>query len=185
MKAKIAAAKPQLPDRYTAAYAGNLMPWQNIPLLQQLMRQAGERFAYRIFTPQPQEFTAMAKEPLPPHTVASAAPQQVLESYRDCQFGFALRDDSAVNRVACPTKIMEYIQFGLIPVLKSPHIGDFVELGLQYVSWEAFATLQMSEEQYRQIIQSNHAILEKLQAIHDSGIAQLKAQIHARVKGAR
>lgn len=180
----IAAAKLQAGGKQTAAYAGNLMPWQNIPLLQRLMEQAGDAFDYRIYTPQPQEFAAMAEDlAMPPYTVQCVSPQQVLESYRDCHFGFALRDDSAVNRVACPTKIMEYIQFGLVPVLKSPHIGDFEELGLCYIPMESFSGLCMSPQEHQRVIRHNYAILEKLQQMHETGIAQLRALVHSKAKG--
>uniref|UniRef100_UPI0040266C07 hypothetical protein n=1 Tax=Phocaeicola vulgatus TaxID=821 RepID=UPI0040266C07 len=49
----------------------------------------------------------------------------------DC--GVVLRKDNIVNRVACPTKLIDYLQYGLIPIVLSPHIGDFYNLGYKYI----------------------------------------------------
>lgn len=181
---QILAHKKKLVGPLTAAYAGNTMPWQNIPLMQRLMVQAGPRFRYRVFTPQPETFYALAQEQdlaLPPCTVQKATPSQVLEAYADCQLGFALRDDTAVNHVACPTKVMEYIQFGLIPVLKTPHIGDFDSLGLRYIPYEEFACWEGQE--YLEAVTCNFALLQKLQLQHEQGTAQLRELVRQKAKG--
>ena len=58
--------------------------------------------------------------------------------YGAADLGLILRDDTPVNRVACPTKLAEYLYFGLVPVVRSPRLGDFPELGYAYVTEEEF-----------------------------------------------
>ena len=60
-------------------------------------------------------------------------PEEMDAAYRGCQYGLLLREDSAVNTVACPTKLLEYVSHGIVPVLRSEKIGDIRELGLGYV----------------------------------------------------
>jgi len=38
--------------------------------------------------------------------------------------------------VACPTKLIEYMLNGIIPIVLNPYIGDFKELGYSYISLE-------------------------------------------------
>ena len=58
--------------------------------------------------------------------------------YAKHDFGLVLRDESAVNRVSCPTKLSEYLDFGLIPIVRYPSLGDFLSLGYAYVTEEDF-----------------------------------------------
>ena len=58
---------------------------------------------------------------------------ELKKEYEKAQYGFTLRDNIIVNEVACPTKLIDYVKYGIIPILKSDKIGDFVENGLEYV----------------------------------------------------
>lgn len=49
-------------------------------------------------------------------TVGYAAPDKLNEVLAHAKYGFVIRDNSAVNRVATPTKISSYISNGVIPV---------------------------------------------------------------------
>ena len=41
-----------------------------------------------------------------------------------CDFGFCLRDDSIINLVASPTKVLEYVSRNVVPIL-TEYVGDF------------------------------------------------------------
>ena len=49
-------------------------------------------------------------------TVSYAEPDRLKEVLARAKYGFVIRDDSPVNRVATPTKISSYISNGVIPV---------------------------------------------------------------------
>ena len=36
------------------------------------------------------------------------------------------REEILVNAVACPTKLVEYMYWGVVPVVITPNIGDFM-----------------------------------------------------------
>lgn len=132
------APRPDEADsRPVAVYAGSLHAWQLAEETLELMAATRESFRHHFFCPDPEAAARLAPAGFRPgadFVLDSLSPAEVLAFLPGCVYGFALRDDHIVNRVACPTKIMEYMALGVIPVLKSPHIGDFVSLGLAYVS---------------------------------------------------
>ena len=134
------------------------------PRRSELLRQAGMDF---IVIPSKGE-----------EVVTGTHPAEVVEEYKVCHFGFALRDDITVNNVACPTKIIEYIQYGIVPVLKTEKIGDFVDMGMQYISYEEFADSAPGFEQYSSMARGNFAVLDKLMQAHNDGVAELKGKLY-------
>ncbi|MEG2928820.1 MAG: hypothetical protein RR846_04645 [Oscillospiraceae bacterium] len=170
-------------DTPTAVYAGGLQPWQNIPLLQSTIKQALTHCRYKIFVPDSQEFCRLWKDsPLPPSLeVSSKSPQEVLEQYRFCHYGFVLRDDITVNNVACPTKLIEYLQYAVVPILKTENIGDFSLLGMKYITYQEFLASPPTSEQYAEMSRENFNVLSKLKDMHDRGRAELEDIIHEKL----
>lgn len=158
-------------------YAGGLQPWQNISLMQDIMAAAGDRYRYRMCVPEPEVFLRLwgVRPPCAALSVESKKPEELAEIYLSCDFGFLLRDEDPVNYVACPTKLMEYLKYGVIPVLKSDRIGDFAELGMEYLPAQRFLEggLPTSEER-RRMAEKNYQVLEKLLELHNTGLARLK-----------
>lgn len=148
--------------RPLVVYAGGLHKWQNIPLMQDVMEEAGDRFRYDILVSDPAEFVRMygARKKLSHLEVRKLPPEEVFSVYRDCHYGFVLRDDIIVNNVACPTKLIEYIRFGVLPVIKTENIGDFARYGMASVSYEDFREGRIPDgEAYSRMILHNVEVL--------------------------
>jgi hypothetical protein len=97
--------------------------------------------------------------------VKSATQKEVFETASDCDFGLLLRESNVVNRVACPTKLIEYLAAGVVPVLDAPDVGDFVDLGMQFVPIDEFMRGHFpSPEERRRIAIHNLAVCERLRA---------------------
>ena len=160
----------------TVVYCGGVQKWQNIELMQSIIRQTEGKYHYHILVPSPEEFNSYWEGTIPEGVVVeSKAPEELNEVYKHCQFGFVLRDDSVVNQVACPTKILEYVVNGVIPVMKSPNIGDFVELGLNYIQYGDLLNDNIpSESKLRKMMEDNFNILTALETEYTEGIARLK-----------
>lgn len=58
------------------------------------------------------------------YSVACVPKEQVKQELADVSFGFILRHDIDVNRVATPTKISSYLSAGVLPIY-SPSLKDF------------------------------------------------------------
>ena len=163
-------------DKPLIVYAGGTQKWQNVGLMQSVMEQTGDNYNYKIFVPNPAEFNegweGGNRENI---LVDSRSPEELAQEYASCDYGFVLRDADVVNYVACPTKIIEYIQYGIVPVMKTTEIGDFVELGMQYVSYEKCidGTLPGKEEA-AQMAAENYKLLDKLYNTYIEGVKTLK-----------
>lgn len=160
-------------------YAGGLQPWQNISLMQDIICQTSQKYKYKIFVPDTESFWNTFGPGRPENCIVlSKTPEELYKEYKECDLGFVLRDDSPVNLVACPTKIIEYLKFGIIPILKSTRIGDFVELGMEYIPYEKLIEgIDLSEEKRNQMRLKNYKILTKLSEMYLKGIETLKWKI--------
>ena len=155
-----------------AVYAGSIQPWQKIDMMQELIERAGDICRYAIFTPKPDGFERLwggRKYPAEMR-VESKTPEQLAREYKACHFGFILRDDIAVNNVACPTKLIEYLQYGIVPVMSTPNIGDFTAMGMEYVDAEAFGRGDLPSEKERlRMAEKNYGVLKELAQLYRSG----------------
>ncbi|WP_254528743.1 MULTISPECIES: hypothetical protein [unclassified Sphingobacterium] len=83
--------------------------------------------------------------------------------YSISHYGFVLRDDIVVNRVANPTKLIEYLFFGLTPIVKLVEIGDFNSYGYQYITSEDFINNKLSNNKSPH----NEEVVEKIFSSYD------------------
>jgi hypothetical protein len=99
----------------------------------------------------------------------------LVHHYARADLGFVLRSESIVNRVACPTKLIEYMRFGIVPIVISPKIGDFEDYGYQFVTLEEFEQgIIPSRSQLAEMAQANFAVLHRLQDEFRSGAEVLR-----------
>jgi hypothetical protein len=127
-------------------YSGNCQKWQNIDLMLEVIKKNRcKHLEYIILTGEPSVFEEkMQKVGIIKNlwniSVLSVKPFELPQYYNKAHYGFILRDDIAVNQVANPTKMLEYLNFGIIPIVKSPQIGDFASLGYDYLLYSSFRT---------------------------------------------
>ncbi len=122
----------------TVIYAGGTQTWQNVDKMieaattQPMLRYTfltGEvaRFEVRLRDSAVQKFTCQ-----------SVAPARVKDFYLNHQYGFVLREEILVNLVACPTKLVEYLYWGVLPIVITPRIGDFDVNSLRCITLTQF-----------------------------------------------
>ncbi len=166
-------------EKPVVVYAGGTQKWQNVELMQSIMSETADTYDYKIFVPDPQEFNGSWGKGKPDSVlVDSRSPEALGAEYALCDYGFVLRDACTVNYVACPTKIIEYLQYGIIPVMKSPEIGDFVELGMQYVSYEDCLEGKLPDKAAAaKIAEENFQILDRLHETYVEGVKTLRSHL--------
>ena len=121
-------------------YAGGIQAWQNINRMLDLAISA-ERFAQFAFMSHDwKSIEDVAKKRNVPQKTSFkfCAKSDLANEYQRYDFGLVLRDDTPVNHVACPTKLYEYMTIGLIPIVRTPALGDFLELNYSYVTEDEF-----------------------------------------------
>ena len=112
------------------AYVGSLAPWQCFDEMLQLYREIERRFdnaSLSVFTfEQELANTLVQASQIKNYQVTSLPPERLGDVLKTMSFGFVLRDDVPVNRVATPTKLSSYLSCGVIPVF-SDCLVDFLE----------------------------------------------------------
>lgn len=150
-----AKAECELP---TTIYAGGTQAWQLFDEMIDAVESQPSLCSYRFFLPNPAAFneTWRAKTSRAAFTIATKSPDDLREEYLKSDFGFILRDDSTVNKVACPTKLIEYLVYGVIPIVKSTQIGDFSNDGMAYVLLEDFRAGRLPSADERQTMRKTN-----------------------------
>ena len=172
--------KPKdLPEgKVTLTYAGGCAKWQNIELMQEALYKLGDEVSCLMCVPRPEEFWAAWKYPdVPEGLIVESKTYDELCSdvYPKAQYGFVLRDDIVVNRVACPTKIAEYLENDIIPIVSTPGIGDFAEMGMVYITLEQLLNKEfLSAEQYKEGVLKNRELLVKFKEVHINGAKEFR-----------
>jgi hypothetical protein len=95
--------------------------------------------------------------------------------FTEAQLGIVLREDSLVNRVACPTKLVDYLKFGIAPVVQSQEIGDFAEFGCPFVSATNIEAYFTDHAVQREISAQALASYARLVLARKQGITRLKS----------
>jgi glycosyltransferase involved in cell wall biosynthesis len=122
-------------------YAGGVHKWQNIDLMMGTLRQLAtvrEDWQARIYVPENAIFEVQEKVDQACGgsriAVGSLPHSEVMKEYATADAGFILRDATLLNKVAMPTKLVEYMNYGVVPIVLSPDIGDFPMLGYRYLT---------------------------------------------------
>ncbi|MHA1279824.1 MAG: glycosyltransferase [Candidatus Helarchaeota archaeon] len=160
-------------EKPIVVYAGGLHKWQQVPKMINVMQQTKDQFEFRFFCPNPYEFQKI----LPPDlkssnslTYGSKTSDEILDVYKESHFGFILREQSIVNSVACPTKLIEYTAMGVVPIVDYQEIGDFKSLGMQSITFEDFINGCIPNyETQVQMMKNNRKVYQTLFAIHEAG----------------
>lgn len=169
--------KPYINNMPVVIYAGGIMKWQKIELMQDSINKRIEYANYKIYCPNPEEFWKTWKYAKSKNlTVGSKSYKDLCKDiYSIAHYGYVLRDDITVNNVACPTKIAEYIKYKIIPIVSSPKIGDFVDLGMKYITLEDYNNGKLySKKEMKEIINNNIDVLNRYIAIHNKGQKEFK-----------
>ena len=119
-------------------YVGGLQEWQQIPKMVDVICESIDFADFIILCPEPRKFLEMFPDSVKnnPSLVVDSKPfLEIVEIYKKSIYGFILRKDVIVNNVACPTKLIEYLALGVIPIVDSENIGDFKNLGMKYVKY--------------------------------------------------
>lgn len=162
-------------------YAGGLQKWQLIPIMQEAIEKRRNEFDFRMYVSDTAEFLKLWGNKTQPDSwrVDTLSAEELKLEYEKADYGFMLRDDIIVNEVACPTKLIDYIKYGIIPIMKSEKVGDFVENGLGYVKLEDFLEGNMpTEEERTEMVRNNMSVMEKLHTDYENGLADLKKLLY-------
>lgn len=149
-------------DKIEILYSGGTQGWQNIDLmLDVIQKNLSSSIHYTILTGNKKEIEKKIEDrgiSLQYINIERREPTALWKDYLMADYAFILRDENIVNKVANPTKMVEYLFYGLIPIILSPNIGDYKELGYEYLSIEDFNVERLKKPCAMSIINRNLAL---------------------------
>lgn len=118
-------------------YSGGIQSWQNASVVVDFIRRntKHENLFFCVLSNQIEYFKRALSDLKRPNLImASVEPSELYEYYCASNYGMIFRDDNVLNYVSSPTKLAEYLYYGIIPVMMSTKVGDYVGLGIDYVN---------------------------------------------------
>lgn len=101
-------------------YAGSLAKWQcfeETAVLYKAIERVIPNSLFKVFVQDKQSAEAvLRKYGIERFTIDFVKPDELSAEMRGADFGFCIRKDSVVNRVATPTKLSSYVCNGVIPI---------------------------------------------------------------------
>ena len=129
-------------EKVEVIYTGGVQQWQNVDrMLQYIKNNLAKNVHYTILSGNADDVKQKIKDldiNQDSIYVGSCQPYELESFYKKAHYAFILRDDSVVNHVANPTKLIEYLFYGLTPIVLCPNIGDYKTLGYEYINVEEF-----------------------------------------------
>ncbi|MBR5527379.1 MAG: hypothetical protein IKV97_00130 [Clostridia bacterium] len=112
-------------------YAGSLDVWQcfepTVALYREVEKQT-DNTLFRVLTKDKEAAENILKKyGVQRYSIGFVPKEQVADEMAKAKFGFCIREDSIVNRVATPTKLSSYVANGVMPIY-SEYIEDFHNL---------------------------------------------------------
>lgn len=151
-------------DTPVILYSGGVQIWQNIALMDEFITSLDNRFRIIILTPQIAEMKKQLKKSATKEYVyiESVSPTELDTYYSISNYGIILRDENIVNTVASPTKLIEYLKFGIIPIVKTPNIGDALNMGYEFQLYTDKISHSTPQKSHKNIEIAQHLISESL-----------------------
>lgn len=160
----------------SVVYSGGLHPWQQPSLTMATLCGAPKGFKTYFYCPFPEEAQRLVPASCANSPIIRKLPhRELMEELEKIEFGLVLREENIVNLVASPTKLGEYISRGVIPILSTPIIGDFEQLGLQYIAVNEFRNSAIpTKRELLQMRNENLYILERMRVNAKEGSETLR-----------
>lgn len=151
-------------DSTVLIYSGNLQAWQNFDLMVKLIKSTEAlNYVYIILTKESQEALGRLHEAgckMDMIIVDSVPPQELYKYYSISHYGFLLRNDHVLNKVAAPTKLIEYLFYGITPIVKYEAIGDQKYYHYEYVLYDSQEMKKLSPHKSAYNKEISHKILD-------------------------
>jgi glycosyltransferase involved in cell wall biosynthesis len=98
--------------------------------------------------------------------------------YSPFKFGFIVRDSNILNKVACPTKLLEYIKNGIIPIINSKFLGDYAEHDFKYVNIKDCFNNLVIDKDYKSEILHNLMIIKYFEKINFENKLLIQSKVY-------
>ena len=154
--------------RQNIVYIGGVQPWQNIEAIAELVKIVKFDCFVHIYTPDVEHISRVfADNDInvvdSNITIATADSDRLFDILRNMDYGLILRDNILINNVSCPTKLIEYLAYNIVPIVLSDELGDFKKMGICCVGYDDFIKGRIpTESERRHMSAVNAYVLRKI-----------------------
>jgi hypothetical protein len=166
-------------------YSGGIQKWQNINQTLDFIIALKDSIEFSLAILDPEKTRQRLIESgfnsdLVINAVKVVDTEEMRRIYLQSNYGICFRDDSVVNRVACPTKIIEYLEFDIVPILTFSEVGDFKSHGMKFLTMDGVLKDGFPTEKNRKaMVEHNRQVLKDLMKLTLHGEAALRKVINA------
>jgi hypothetical protein len=150
--------KHKINDRLELVYAGGIQSWQMIPELLNFVNTLGNFYEgdvhWKILTGDQEGFYEMLESKNNwsfSYSVKTVTSDKVLDEVELSDFALMLREENWINRVACPTKAVEYLKTST-PLIVSNNLGDITNIVHEYKKGVVLSEDWRNQENLKNII---------------------------------
>lgn len=117
-------------------YAGSLSKWQCFEKTAELYHSIEAKSSiptkFCVYTKEKEKAQNIIDElKIQSYCIDFVSAKELSDRIKSCRYGFVLREDSVINRVATPTKFSNYLSNGIIPIF-SDCLKSFYEIHLKH-----------------------------------------------------
>lgn len=154
-------------------YAGGIHKWQCLNKVIQVLENHSHRTSKVFLSDLKHNYK------FPDYVdVSSIPPSEVSRYLLNSKFGFVIRENHILNKVSCPTKLIEYMLYGVVPVVDFEDLGDFVSLGYKSVNYiDLINGVIFDDKKICEIVQANIEVIRKIDLLQRSGLDKLRLEI--------
>ena len=158
-------------------YSGGTQPWQCIDMLVETIKSFPEAKVL-VLTPDIDLFEELLAGELHRVSIRYCTGEEYYGLLATANYGLILRRDNPLNRVACPTKLIEYLNSGIVPVMISQHLGDFKQLGMRAIDlYEFTGPDHFTAQELMQWRYDNRQVISRLESIINQGKRELRGLV--------
>ena len=166
--------KGEIEKSFDLVYSGGIQEWQCIDQVVDLVKKFPSARVL-ILSPEIDYFTKIFKNDLHRVSIKYCTGMDYYDSLRRARYGFMLREDIPLNNVACPTKLIEYLNWGVVPILLSDKIGDFGSLGMKFVLLSEFDYHNVPSDLEQTLVRdNNYVVVQGLEKLSKNGLLMLR-----------
>lgn len=162
--------------KYDFLYAGGIQAWQNVELISEVLRSNPTKTMLVLSSDKDYISKILNSNGIEFRFEQGIAYANALS---ECKLGFLLRKDHILNECAFPTKLMDYMQQTVVPILLSSKLADVEKLGVQFISFEELKKNQLPDDlTLNQMAQKNLAIAKEIFQKKDLETSRLLESLH-------
>ncbi len=166
-------------DKPRVVFVGGCQEWQQPKKMLQMAKKLCNHYDFAFYSGMSANFDKIANDnniDSNAYSMGFCPHDELGQLYKNADFGLVLRNSSPVNRVACPTKLMEYMAFGVIPIVELYEIGDFASYNYHAISYEDFCAGNIPDlETLNTMRIENARICHTVNALCDDGIEAIRS----------